>query len=230
MQKKIITGLLALCFALMCVFGFSACGCKHENGTEKITRESTCIEAGEKEFTCSDCGKVIVSEIPLAEHDYSKEISNTATCTSSGSITYACSVCGKEKTEFSAALGHDYAGYFCSRCGKLEDGFNSYNFSGDMFDPGNLYASSLGSFIVLLSAKENSTAVDVTIFATGKVSGSVIWTVALVNNTKKTNEAFLNGIGRLKFNSLVSFSDESTMKNAYSSSDEYSIKFTVSRL
>lgn len=58
----------------------------------------------------------------------------------------------------------------------------------------------------------------------------MIWTVALVNNTKKTNEAFLNGIGRLKFNSLVSFSDESTMKNAYSSSDEYSIKFTVSRL
>ena len=230
MQKKIITGLLALCFALMCVFGFSACGCKHENGTEKITRESTCIEAGEKEFTCSDCGKVIVSEIPLAEHDYSKEISNTATCTLSGIITYACSVCGQEKTEFSDSLGHDYVRYFCSRCGDLEDGFNSYNFSSDMFDPSHLYGNSLCSFIVSLSVKENSTAVGVTIFAMGKFSDRIIWSVALVNTTKKTSEAFLYGSGQLKYNSLVSFSDESTMKNAYSASDKYSIKFTASRL
>lgn len=229
-MKKVIAGLIALCLSISCVLGLSACGCNHENGTEKILKEPTCTAPGEEEFICSDCGETIVSEIPMISHDYSIEVSNTATCSSGGIVTYKCSMCDAEITENSPAVGHDYIGHFCKYCEQMESGFNKIEFNSDMFDLNNLYSHSLGSFILLLGADQGSSGVEVTIFFTGKRSCNVLWSVTVLNNTKKSQEAFIYGSGKIQYNKLTSFSGDSTMKNNYDSSNEYYVQVKISQL
>ncbi|MBQ6890526.1 MAG: family 43 glycosylhydrolase, partial [Oscillospiraceae bacterium] len=52
-------------------------------------------------------------------HSYSSSVTTAATCTSAGVRTYSCS-CGSSYTEAIAALGHNYSGGSCTRCGAAD--------------------------------------------------------------------------------------------------------------
>ena len=229
-MKRVFAIILAAVSVFTGAFALSACACKHENGTEEVVLEPTCTTVGKVEFTCSDCGKVITRDIPMIDHDYSVLVSDTATCTASGTATYRCSMCTAEITEPSVAQGHDFVGYFCTRCQKMEDGFNKFEFNGNMFDINNAYVNSYATFIVVLDATSGSSAVELNIYASGKRSGNVFWTVTVLNDTKKTLECTIICIGTLRYGSLKTFSKNSSMKNVYDPSDDYYIKITTTAL
>lgn len=71
----------------------------HEhNYTEEVTKEATCIEEGEKTFTC-ECGDTYTEEIPVTGHDFAEYVSNEdATYEADGTETAICSVCGETDT------------------------------------------------------------------------------------------------------------------------------------
>ena len=62
-------------------------------------KEATCKEKGEKEYTCSVCGKNKVEEIPAKEHTWSNTyiIEEDATCTEPGKKDIRCINCGAIK-------------------------------------------------------------------------------------------------------------------------------------
>lgn len=66
--------------------------------TETITKEATCLEAGEKTLAC-ECGESSVEEVPATGHDFSNYVSNEdATYEADGTETATCSVCGETDT------------------------------------------------------------------------------------------------------------------------------------
>lgn len=72
---------------------------------EKVTKEATCKEEGEKTLTCS-CGEVVTEKIAkLTEHKWDEgKVTTAATAEKEGVKTYTCSVCGETKTEAVAKL------------------------------------------------------------------------------------------------------------------------------
>ena len=74
--------------------------CQH-NYTERITKQPTCAESGEKTLICSICGAVEETiEIPKTAHTYQdKKVTKRATTSKNGTFTAVCSVCGAEQTE-----------------------------------------------------------------------------------------------------------------------------------
>lgn len=70
----------------------------HEHSfTETITKEATCLEAGEKTLAC-ECGESSVEEVPATGHDFSNYVSNEdATYTADGTETATCT-CGETDT------------------------------------------------------------------------------------------------------------------------------------
>ena len=74
--------------------------CQH-NYTERITKQPTCAEPGEKILICSICGAVGETiEIPKTAHTYQdKKVTKRATTSKNGTFTAVCSVCGAEQTE-----------------------------------------------------------------------------------------------------------------------------------
>lgn len=69
-------------------------GHKFDNG--KITKKATCMQAGTKTYTCSECHITIKESIPKLVHKYSTKITK-ATTSKNGKIVKTCSV-GKEST------------------------------------------------------------------------------------------------------------------------------------
>ena len=70
----------------------------HEHSfTETITKEATCLEAGEKTLAC-ECGESSVEEVPATGHDFSNYVSNEdATYEADGTETATCA-CGETDT------------------------------------------------------------------------------------------------------------------------------------
>lgn len=65
--------------------------------TETITKEATCLEAGEKTLAC-ECGESSVEEVPATGHDFSNYVSNEdATYEADGTETATCA-CGETDT------------------------------------------------------------------------------------------------------------------------------------
>ncbi|MBE5851834.1 MAG: SH3 domain-containing protein [Lachnospiraceae bacterium] len=65
--------------------------------TETITKEATCLEAGEKTLAC-ECGESSVEEVPATGHDFSNYVSNEdATYEANGTETATCA-CGETDT------------------------------------------------------------------------------------------------------------------------------------
>ncbi len=75
----------------------------HEHSfTESITKEATCLEAGEKTLTC-ECGESTVEVVPATGHDFSNYVSNEdATYTTDGTETATCTC---EETDTRVAEG-----------------------------------------------------------------------------------------------------------------------------
>ena len=94
--------------------------CAHENETETSTTEATCTTAGEKTFTCPDCGNVRTETIEATGHNTTETITTEATCTTAGEKAIACKNCEYTATEVIPALGHTYVGGACSVCGAKE--------------------------------------------------------------------------------------------------------------
>lgn len=71
----------------------------HEHAyTEAITVEATCLEEGEKTFTC-ECGDTYTETIPVTGHDFAEYVSNEdATYEADGTETATCLVCGETDT------------------------------------------------------------------------------------------------------------------------------------
>ena len=86
----------------------------HTFGEAKITKETSCAEAGAKTFTCSVCGFEKNEDIPAIAHTPGEwEIVSQATATTKGKKAQKCSVCGgtvvEEEFEKSAAeIKSDY--------------------------------------------------------------------------------------------------------------------------
>ena len=96
--------------------------------------EPTCLANGSRTLTCTDCGHVETTTIPMLDHEWGEwEVVSPASCDGSGLRKRTCSVCGTEETEILTAE-HDYqlvdsntdvAVYKCSRCDAACLGFNT---------------------------------------------------------------------------------------------------------
>ena len=98
------------------------CGAKLESGsviakTEhkwdegKITQNPTCVEDGEKTYTCTSCQKIRTESIAKTGHIEVKDAAIAATCESEGKTEGShCSVCGTviREQESIAATGHTW--------------------------------------------------------------------------------------------------------------------------
>ena len=79
----------------------------HEFGEWVITKETTCVEPGEKERICGRCSEKEKEEIQVLEHTYGAEQIIAVTCEAEGYKLQICTVCNYEyKTDIVAALGH----------------------------------------------------------------------------------------------------------------------------
>lgn len=117
-MKKLL--ILILAFALLVCL--CACGdttndptnaptdapCTHAY-EETVTKEPTCVEVGEKTFTCTQCGDSYTEEMPLAEHTWIDAI-----CVA----PKTCSVCGATEGD---VADHNYQDGVCTGCGLEQD-------------------------------------------------------------------------------------------------------------
>ena len=87
-------------------------------------------ETCEGNATCTICGEVI--ENSALGHNY-ESVATDATCTKGGYTTHTCSRCGDNYvTDETDALGHNFDGDACSRCGEAKPtvgGTKTYTFS-----------------------------------------------------------------------------------------------------
>lgn len=88
-------------------------GAEHvwNEGSETITKQATCGEAGEKSSVCETCGEPMTQTIAATgEHVWQPVAAEDATCDAGGHTAGSkCSVCEAEKDiTATPALGHDY--------------------------------------------------------------------------------------------------------------------------
>jgi len=94
MKKLIMRSMIFLLF--LALTGCSKCEHKYDDGV--ITKEATCIEDGEKTYTCTLCKQIRTESIPKA-HVYQEETIKDATFDEEGEKKYICQVCGFYYTE-----------------------------------------------------------------------------------------------------------------------------------
>ena len=104
-SKKIILGVILLGTLLV----LTGCSCEHEYDEGVITKEATCLEEGEKTYTCKLCQKEKKEVVPLSDHKYDNGvITKEATCTEKGIKTFTCTVCNEIKEEAIPVKEHEY--------------------------------------------------------------------------------------------------------------------------
>lgn len=141
---------------------YSASSTTGHNHTYKETVvNATCTTTGTKTYTCSACSYSYTETIPQISHSWVE-----ATCTS----VKKCSVCG---TTEGSALGHNYSGGTCTRCGEkvsfsmeyvmaayaLRDAYNSAKFPETLYIQKAYYTTDNGAgnpVVVLWCAAQNS--------------------------------------------------------------------------
>lgn len=83
----------------------------HTWNSGRITQEASCAKAGEKTYTCLNCGKTKKEELPkLTEHAWNKgAVTKEPTCQDKGVKTFTCVDCEATRTEDIAKLtDHSY--------------------------------------------------------------------------------------------------------------------------
>ena len=108
--------LLMLILSIVAVLAFVSCSCDNEFGCEHdwddgtVKKQATCLEKGEKLYTCDDCGETKIEKYE-GTHDYAKTEEVKVSCTLDGSTTYTCKTCKDTYTEVTArATGHSTDG------------------------------------------------------------------------------------------------------------------------
>ena len=86
----------------------------HEFGEWETTKEATCSAEGERQHTCTICGKVVKEAIAKIAHTYANEgaytVTKPATCTAVGEQERECTVCHEKDVQPIAKLAHDFSG------------------------------------------------------------------------------------------------------------------------
>ena len=105
----------------------------------ETTTPATCGKDGSVDRTCKTCGTTEhVKDLPATgNHAWDAgTITTAATCDGKGVKTFTCTVCNETKTEEIAALGHDFAYGYCSRC-DLNANYNQKEWEQDIFEQTN---------------------------------------------------------------------------------------------
>ena len=101
--------------------------CTHEAMTSEVVKEATCTEAGEKKFTCTDCGYSYTQEIAILDHTIEKLEAVEPTCTETGlGKGEKCSVCGTILKAQSVinTIPHNFVDGLCTfGCGNIAEGY-----------------------------------------------------------------------------------------------------------
>ena len=88
--------------------------CEHKWNAGTVTKNATCLKAGTKVYTCTDCGAQYDEVIP-ANHTvgdcFTKVSGTAATCTVNGNEIYQCNDCGYKKTVTTTAFHNDRSYY-----------------------------------------------------------------------------------------------------------------------
>lgn len=104
---------------------------------EKVTKEATCTQTGEKESTCNVCYFTKTEIIPVTEHKWNNgEVTKPASCTENGEKTYTCSICRKTYSQVIPSISHAWGEWsitkestctvngektrYCSNCGEAD--------------------------------------------------------------------------------------------------------------
>jgi len=91
----------------LCICGYTEQE-KHRWNEGKVTTPATCTQTGVLTLTCTDCGAVKTSEIPMAAHSWDAGVITTPpTCGVRGEKTYTCTNCHQTYTEPVNALEHE---------------------------------------------------------------------------------------------------------------------------
>lgn len=100
-----------VCTAVGCPVegGYKMDAANHTFGEWVENKAATCKEAGERQHTCSVCGKVVKEEIAKLAHSYGEAYDVVpATCEAAGSQKKKCSVCEDVITEVLPKLAHTF--------------------------------------------------------------------------------------------------------------------------
>lgn len=108
---------------------------EHTLDAGTVVAEATCVASGLKQYSCTECGRLVRSEtVPATGHSYAATV-NDPTCDTPGFTTHTCSACGDTYTDgYVAPTGHSYDDgtvtkeatcqalgeitYACTECGK----------------------------------------------------------------------------------------------------------------
>ena len=95
--------------------------CEHSWGEGEVTTAPGCETAGEKTYTCANCGTTKTETVAATGHVNTTKTTVDATCTADGSVTVTCA-CGEVvSTTVLPATGHNYVNGVCTGCGATEN-------------------------------------------------------------------------------------------------------------
>ena len=119
----------------------------HTHDYKSVVTKPTCTQAGYTTYTCS-CGDSYKSDYKDAlghdykngactrcgekdpdshTHEYTKTVV-APTCTTRGYTEHVCSCGSSYKTNYTAALGHDYKNGLCTRCGAKDPSAHTHDY------------------------------------------------------------------------------------------------------
>ena len=120
----------------------------HTHDYKSVVTKPTCTEQGYTTYTCSICGDSYKGDYKDARghlfvlgkcircgekdpdshtHEYTKTVV-APTCTTRGYTEHVCSCGSSYKTNYTAALGHDYKNGLCTRCGAKDPSAHTHDY------------------------------------------------------------------------------------------------------
>ena len=127
----------------------------HTHDYKSVVTKPTCTEQGYTTYTCSICGDSYKGDYKDARghlfvlgkclrcgeqdpdshtHEYTKTVV-APTCTTRGYTEHVCSCGSSYKTDYTAALGHDYKNGLCTRCGAKDPGAHTHDYKATVTKP-----------------------------------------------------------------------------------------------
>ena len=127
----------------------------HTHDYKAVVTKPTCTEQGYTTYTCSICGDSYKGDYKDARghlfvlgkcircgekdpdshtHEYTKTVV-APTCTERGYTEHVCSCGSSYKTNYTAALGHDYKNGLCTRCGAKDPSAHTHDYKAVVTEP-----------------------------------------------------------------------------------------------
>ena len=100
---------------------------EHTPGEWVETKAATCTKAGERQRSCTVCGKILDIEPTPFAHDWGDwTVVSASTCTETGTRTRTCGKCGKIQSETTEPLKHNFEKQYERKATCTEKGFVFY--------------------------------------------------------------------------------------------------------